>query len=306
MELIDMHGAPGVVVPLDSPLRGGRQRGHRARPSARRRSSFAKGARSRSWRPFTNCWESIRYCWAGGWTTTTPTARTKNSAWPTSTAASRPAPICGKNLAAVAGVARSCESPLRKLVGASHTVCRSHPFHNLDQRGASPIHARPPICRRKCRTGRRQLPRPRLEGRRRPVRRAGRRAQDASRPSSTTLNRQANEVSKSIGKAKDAAEREARKEEGRRLREQATAAQAEIDRSLAEADAILRTIPNLTHPDAPRRRRRPGESGSPPRPARPAASSTSSRSITSMLGERLELDRFRRREPRSPGTAFTF
>ncbi|HJS08095.1 MAG TPA: serine--tRNA ligase, partial [Pirellulales bacterium] len=29
------------------------------------------------------------------------------------------------------------------------------------------------------------------------------------------LNRQANEVSKSIGKAKDAAEREARKEEGR-------------------------------------------------------------------------------------------
>ena len=34
------------------------------------------------------------------------------------------------------------------------------------------------------------------------------------------LNRQANEVSKSIGKAKDADEREARKEEGRALREQ--------------------------------------------------------------------------------------
>ena len=34
------------------------------------------------------------------------------------------------------------------------------------------------------------------------------------------LNQQANEVSKSIGKAKDAAEREARKDEGRRLREQ--------------------------------------------------------------------------------------
>ena len=33
------------------------------------------------------------------------------------------------------------------------------------------------------------------------------------------FNRQANEVSKSIGKAKDAAERETRKEEGRRLRE---------------------------------------------------------------------------------------
>ena len=34
------------------------------------------------------------------------------------------------------------------------------------------------------------------------------------------LNRKANEVSKSIGKAKDADEREARKEEGRKLREQ--------------------------------------------------------------------------------------
>ena len=32
------------------------------------------------------------------------------------------------------------------------------------------------------------------------------------------LNRQANEVSKSIGQAKDAEQREARKEEGRRLR----------------------------------------------------------------------------------------
>lgn len=65
------------------------------------------------------------------------------------------------------------------------------------------------------------------------------------------LNRQANEVSKSIGKAKDAAEREARKEEGRRLREQATAVQAELDRAVADSDAILRTVPNLSHPQAP-------------------------------------------------------
>ena len=65
------------------------------------------------------------------------------------------------------------------------------------------------------------------------------------------LNRRANEVSKSIGQAKDAAEREARKEEGRRLREQTTGAQAELDRLTAESDAILRTIPNLSHPDAP-------------------------------------------------------
>ena len=65
------------------------------------------------------------------------------------------------------------------------------------------------------------------------------------------LNRQANDVSKSIGKAKDDAEREARKAEGRKLRDQVTAAQAELEASAAELDGILRRIPNLTHPKAP-------------------------------------------------------
>lgn len=65
------------------------------------------------------------------------------------------------------------------------------------------------------------------------------------------LNRQANEVSKSIGKAKDPAEREARKEEGRRLRELTVSVQAELDQITSEVDAILRLIPNLSHPDAP-------------------------------------------------------
>jgi seryl-tRNA synthetase len=64
-------------------------------------------------------------------------------------------------------------------------------------------------------------------------------------------NRLANEVAKTIGKAKDAAEREALKEEGRRLREQKEAAQAEHDRLDAQAQAIQLTIPNLTHPSAP-------------------------------------------------------
>jgi seryl-tRNA synthetase len=65
------------------------------------------------------------------------------------------------------------------------------------------------------------------------------------------LNQQANAVSKSIGKAKDAEEREARKNEGRELREQTAAAQAELDALLAEMDSIQRAIPNLSHPDAP-------------------------------------------------------
>ena len=65
------------------------------------------------------------------------------------------------------------------------------------------------------------------------------------------LNRRANEVSKSIGKAKDAAEREARKEEGRQLRERCAAAQTELDRVGEQLDCLLRAIPNMTHPDAP-------------------------------------------------------
>lgn len=65
------------------------------------------------------------------------------------------------------------------------------------------------------------------------------------------LNRQANQVSKSIGKAQDADEREARKEEGRRLREQTNAARAELDEIVEQQDAIRSGIPNLSHPEAP-------------------------------------------------------
>jgi seryl-tRNA synthetase len=65
------------------------------------------------------------------------------------------------------------------------------------------------------------------------------------------LNREANEVSKSIGQTKDPAEREARKEQGRQLREQVTAVSDQLKLVSDEADGILRTIPNLTHPDAP-------------------------------------------------------
>ena len=65
------------------------------------------------------------------------------------------------------------------------------------------------------------------------------------------LNREANLLSKSIGKAKDEAERNARKAKGRRLREKTNQERAELDCLAAELDAIHRTIPNMAHPDAP-------------------------------------------------------
>jgi seryl-tRNA synthetase len=65
------------------------------------------------------------------------------------------------------------------------------------------------------------------------------------------LNQQAGQVSRSIGQAADAAEREARKAEGRRLREEISALEAKAAEITAQADAILRAIPNLTHPAAP-------------------------------------------------------
>jgi len=65
------------------------------------------------------------------------------------------------------------------------------------------------------------------------------------------LSRQANLVSKSIGQAKTDAEREARKDEGRRLREAKDAKQAEIERVTAEANLIHFAMPNLTHPASP-------------------------------------------------------
>lgn len=65
------------------------------------------------------------------------------------------------------------------------------------------------------------------------------------------LNRKANEVSRSIGKAKDPAEREARKEEGRLLREKTQKMQDDLDGLAIELETLHRQIPNLSHPDAP-------------------------------------------------------
>jgi seryl-tRNA synthetase len=65
------------------------------------------------------------------------------------------------------------------------------------------------------------------------------------------LNRQANEVSKSIGKAADEQQREARKAEGRQLREAKETAQAEHDALLQQLVVLQRAIPNMAHPAAP-------------------------------------------------------
>ncbi len=64
------------------------------------------------------------------------------------------------------------------------------------------------------------------------------------------LNRKANEVSKSIAKAQDDAQREALKSEGRRLRELIAETREQLDIT-EELDALHRSIPNLSHPDAP-------------------------------------------------------
>lgn len=65
------------------------------------------------------------------------------------------------------------------------------------------------------------------------------------------LNRQANEVSKSIGKAKDDEDRAARIDEGRRLREAKAAQQTRLDEVVEELDAIHTAIPNMAHEAAP-------------------------------------------------------
>jgi len=65
------------------------------------------------------------------------------------------------------------------------------------------------------------------------------------------LSRLANQVSKSIGQAKDDAEREARKDEGRRLREMKEQIEEHMQRLAAEAAVIHNAMPNMTHPEAP-------------------------------------------------------
>ena len=65
------------------------------------------------------------------------------------------------------------------------------------------------------------------------------------------FNRRANEVAKSIGKAAEPETREARKEEGRQLREQKDRAKAKSMRWTRRSRRLQAGIPNMSHPDAP-------------------------------------------------------
>ncbi|MDR3110817.1 MAG: serine--tRNA ligase [Planctomycetaceae bacterium] len=65
------------------------------------------------------------------------------------------------------------------------------------------------------------------------------------------LNAEANNVAKSIAAVKTTEEKEAKKELGRTLREQVTAAKADVERCESEIDSIQRIIPNMSHPDCP-------------------------------------------------------
>ena len=100
MELIEFGGAPGVVVPLESPYVAAAakaiEHGFGNAPVFIREggsipivTDFPQATRRR-----------YAAAWAGARTTTTRTAPTKNSAWPISTAASKPARVLWEELAA--------------------------------------------------------------------------------------------------------------------------------------------------------------------------------------------------------------
>jgi seryl-tRNA synthetase len=65
------------------------------------------------------------------------------------------------------------------------------------------------------------------------------------------LQQRANELAKAIPKEKDAAKKQELIGEGKRLREQIVAAEQQVKRVETDLHAVLLTIPNLSHPDAP-------------------------------------------------------
>src|SRR5262249_5704584 len=66
-----------------------------------------------------------------------------------------------------------------------------------------------------------------------------------------TLQQRANEVAKITGKEKDSAKKQALIQEGRDLRAKVAELEARGKQIETELRAVLMTIPNMTHPDAP-------------------------------------------------------
>ncbi|MBQ4202808.1 MAG: serine--tRNA ligase, partial [Thermoguttaceae bacterium] len=66
-----------------------------------------------------------------------------------------------------------------------------------------------------------------------------------------SLNQQSNAAAKAIGKCATPEEREAKKQEGKRLREKLVEVQQTLKGLETELDAIQRSIPNMAHPDCP-------------------------------------------------------
>src|SRR5262245_15398418 len=65
------------------------------------------------------------------------------------------------------------------------------------------------------------------------------------------LQQRANEVSKNIPKEKDPAKKQELIEEGRNLREQVNGIEEQKKQVQQQLDAVLMTIPNMSHPEAP-------------------------------------------------------
>src|SRR5215475_14621832 len=61
----------------------------------------------------------------------------------------------------------------------------------------------------------------------------------------------ANEVAKKVGPEKDPAKKQELIAEGRKLREEVAALEVRVKQADADLKAVLLTIPNMTHPDAP-------------------------------------------------------
>src|SRR5262249_37160446 len=66
-----------------------------------------------------------------------------------------------------------------------------------------------------------------------------------------TLQQRANEIAKGTGKEKDAAKKQAMIQEGRDLRAKVSELEAKAKQIEADLRAVIMTIPNMTHPDAP-------------------------------------------------------